>query len=381
MSSTINALNITSENITVTNLNVTNINGKPYTGANGCGSYYTSCPSCDGNSNSEEPCVDCGYVEPDIDPCDCFVPNPCLGPQGATGAIGAQGATGTFSPSGINYGDYLYWNTNTSPNQWAVGDTNINIGGFAGVTGQQIRGVALGYQAGQISQGQSAIAIGYQAGNSSQGNNAIAIGNQAGYTGQGFESVSIGYQAGQINQGISSIAIGPNAGQTSQHDNTIILNARGFLNPLNSVASNSFYVAPIRTATQTNVLGYNTSNNEITYYNFIGAPLITTPITLNTLTVNFGNYYQGTANTTITSNTTINIYSFTNDVASGQYSITFTINSGSTLTLNAVTPISSTYRVSFASVSATGSGSSAYIVLTVLYDGSRYYLSAAAFNN
>jgi hypothetical protein len=46
-----------------------------------------------------------------------------------------------------------------------------------------------------------------------------------------------------------------------------------------------------------------------------------------------------------------------------------------------VTPISSTYRVSFASVSATGSGSSAYIVLTVLYDGSRYYLSAAAFNN
>jgi hypothetical protein len=57
MSGSINALNITSENIKVTNLTVTNINGRPYTGSGGCGSYYTSCPSCDGQP-SEEPCLD-----------------------------------------------------------------------------------------------------------------------------------------------------------------------------------------------------------------------------------------------------------------------------------------------------------------------------------
>ena len=94
MSGTINALNITSENITVTNLTVTNINGKPYTGSGGCGSYYTSCPSCDGNSNSEEPCVDCGSGEVDVDPCDCLVPDPCIGPQGFQGFTGATGAAG-----------------------------------------------------------------------------------------------------------------------------------------------------------------------------------------------------------------------------------------------------------------------------------------------
>jgi len=95
MSGTINALNINSENITVTNLNVTNINGRPYTGSGGCGSYYTSCPSCDGGtSNSEDPCVDCGTEVVDVDPCDCLVPDPCIGPQGPQGATGAQGATG-----------------------------------------------------------------------------------------------------------------------------------------------------------------------------------------------------------------------------------------------------------------------------------------------
>jgi hypothetical protein len=99
MSSSINAFNITSENITVTNLTVTNINGRPYTGSGGCGgSYYTSCPSCDGQPG-EEPCVDCGSAV-DVDPCDCLVPNPCTGPQGATGPVGMTGAQGVRGATG-----------------------------------------------------------------------------------------------------------------------------------------------------------------------------------------------------------------------------------------------------------------------------------------
>ena len=93
MSGNINAKNITSENITVTNLTVTNINGRPYAGSNNCGSYYTPCPSCD-DQPSEEPCTECGSGE--VDPCDCFVPNPCIGPLGVTGA---QGSTGAPNPN------------------------------------------------------------------------------------------------------------------------------------------------------------------------------------------------------------------------------------------------------------------------------------------
>jgi hypothetical protein len=101
MSGNINAKNITSENITVTNLTVTNINGRPYAGSNNCGGYYTPCPSCDGNSNSEEPCTDCGSGE--VDPCDCFVD--CRSGQGSTGAQGFQGPAGTTGPSGGAQGE------------------------------------------------------------------------------------------------------------------------------------------------------------------------------------------------------------------------------------------------------------------------------------
>ena len=38
-----------------------------------------------------------------------------VGPAGPTGPTGSTGPTGTFSPLGTNYGDYVYWNTNTLP--------------------------------------------------------------------------------------------------------------------------------------------------------------------------------------------------------------------------------------------------------------------------
>lgn len=147
------------------------------------------------------------------------------GPTGPKSTVtGPTGDTGSFGPTGTNYGDYIYWNNNA----WAVGSTNINLGGFAGET----------------SQGLNAVAIGYNAGASGQGQNAIAI--------------------------------GLNAGASGQAANSIILNAS--ISTLNAGAS-GLYVAPVRNVTQTNILGFNTSTNELTYFSnnlLFGAPVTVT---------------------------------------------------------------------------------------------------------
>lgn len=82
-------------------------------------------------------------------------------------------------------------------------------------------------------------------------------------------SIGIGSQAGQTNQGTNSIAIGKFAGRVNQGTQTIILNATG--SDLNGVAgqTGSFYVAPIRNASDQGVTGavlplsYNTTTSEI----------------------------------------------------------------------------------------------------------------------
>ena len=78
-------------------------------------------------------------------------------------------------------------------------------------------------------------------------------------------TIALGQNAGTTNQGIYSIAIGALAGQTNQSTGTIILNATA--NPLNGVAGqqSSFYVAPIRSSTSTQILYYNASTKEVTY--------------------------------------------------------------------------------------------------------------------
>jgi len=227
------------------------------------------------------------------------------------------GPTGFISISGTNYGDYVYWNTNT--NAWAVGSQqvvqggnagkmsqnayavavgfyagftgqgtgSVAVGAFAGMTGQGANAVAIGYQAAQGYQGTNSVAIGYQAGFTGQNANSVAIGYQAGYTGQGTGSIAIGYQAGfqdatgpnsiaigtqagQYGLGSNSIAIGNLAGPTgAAYNNTIVLNASG--TGLSPNTGSAFYVAPIRNAVETqmadvsSVLFYNTTTSEITY--------------------------------------------------------------------------------------------------------------------
>jgi len=139
----------------------------------------------------------------------------------------------------------------------------VAIGKRAGYGTQGGNSVAVGYYAGYNTQSGNSVAIGNQAGVYTQGGNSVAIGNQAGYAAQGGNSVAIGNQAGYTGQGKFSVAIGNCAGVKDQSDKSIIINATD--NTLNASSTNACYIAPIRNANQSNVLFYNTTNNEITY--------------------------------------------------------------------------------------------------------------------
>ena len=195
----------------------------------------------------------------------------------------------------------------------------IAIGSYAGVNSQGINAIAIGSGAGNTNQYDNAIAIGFHAGLTTQGTGAIAIGYNAGSTNQGLNAIAIGYNAGNTDQGTSSIAIGFLAGQTSQHENSIILNASGVA--LNSKTSNAFYVDPIRSATFSNVLYYDTTSKEITY----GAKsfIIDHPLDENKYLVHAclegpesGVYYRGQGEITNNISTNIKLPNYVSKLAS-----------------------------------------------------------------
>ena len=139
---------------------------------------------------------------------------------------------------------------------------NIAIGGGAGTPNQGVNAntIAIGGGAGRGNQGAASVAIGYVSGDQNQGSASVAIGPNAAQSGQGTQAVAIGYAAGQNGQGAYSVAVGSFAGN-SQVANSIALNASGNnLNPANA----GFYVDPIRSASNTGVLLYNTTTKEVT---------------------------------------------------------------------------------------------------------------------
>lgn len=139
--------------------------------------------------------------------------------------------------------------------------TKLAIGDQAGNSLQGDGAVALGGGAGKNNQGGSSIAIGNVAGENNQSGASVAIGPNAAQSGQGQQAVAIGFAAGQNVQGAYSVAIGSFAGN-SQAPNSIALNATGaLLNP----AATGLYIAPIRNATSSNSLFYNSTTKEITY--------------------------------------------------------------------------------------------------------------------
>jgi hypothetical protein len=153
------------------------------------------------------------------------------------------------------------------------------MGYYAGSTNQGISAIAIGSEAGNISQGNSAVAIGTNAGQETQGLTAVAMGYYAGLTNQGTSAIAIGTEAGNISQGNSAVAIGAYAGQTSQHDNSIILNASG--SALDSSTAGALYVNPIRNVTQTNLLGYDATSKEVSYFS------LSNITTINLVATNF----------------------------------------------------------------------------------------------
>ena len=96
------------------------------------------------------------------------------------------------------------------------------------------------------------------------GTNQVRIGTGSGVTNQGNGAIAIGSNAGNNNQGANSIAIGTSSGVTNQAARTIVLNASG--STLNAIGTDRFFVNPIRNATQTNFLGYDTTTREITHF-------------------------------------------------------------------------------------------------------------------
>ena len=271
---------------------------------------------------------------------------------------------------------------------------SVAIGWGAAAYTQGTQSIAIGYQAGSTRQGSASIAVGFQAGAYTQSANAVAVGYQSGAFTQGIGAVAIGYQAGYTQQGNHAVAIGNLAGQTNQTASSIVLNASGTV--LNSGVA-GFFVNPIRNVTQTTALGYNASTSEVTYYSLIGAGAasgVTVNSAAQTLTVNFNGFFQGNTSyaltTGATGTTTITTFSFSGAVSSGNYTIIISITgtAAATPTLSITPTASTTNRCNFTSISVVVTGATTptqtnpkYIILTVAYDGTNYYISGSGFNN
>jgi hypothetical protein len=217
------------------------------------------------------------------------------GSSGPTGPQGGPGPTGANSlPTGMNFGDYLYWN---GTGAFVVGDDTINIGngagaqatgGFnsgsvsigvgAGNVGQASSSVAIGQGAAYTSQGQASVCVGVNAGSSNAGPSSVAIGPSSAYNGSGFASVCIGLNAGTDNPGTGAVVIGFDAGGGAVSNNSILIGARAGGSTGNGIIINGsgstlagntartgFYVNPVSAQANTATpLYYNTTTSEIT---------------------------------------------------------------------------------------------------------------------
>jgi hypothetical protein len=226
---------------------------------------------------------------------------------------------------------------NSFQSAWAVA-----IGRNSGNTSQGSQAVAIGSAAGQTLQGGQAVAIGGNTGTTSQGASSVAIGPNCATNAQGSASVAVGtnsgnYQgtyataigplAGSVSQGNYAVAIGTEAGRTSQHTNSIVINANS--SALNSATAGAFYVSSVRNVTQANLLAYDTTLKEITYFslsNFTTSNLVATNISTSTLIATSGSF--GTVSSTLISGTT---YTGANMSLSGN------LNVGGTLTVVNIT--------------------------------------------
>jgi len=182
--------------------------------------------------------------------------------DGMTSIRFADTTTQTTAWTGtVNFGNTIAIGYNTGT--VSQGGGAVAVGSTAGNVSQGVGAVAVGEAAGTSSQGTEGIAIGKTAGEQSQGAYSIAIGSAAAYYQQRTGAIAIGTSAGALQQGNHAIAIGTGAGSALQGNNSIILNATG--SALEQTTANTFTVKPIRNASGSNVLYYDSTTGEITY--------------------------------------------------------------------------------------------------------------------
>ena len=168
----------------------------------------------------------------------------------------------------------------------------------------------------------------------------IALGSSAGATAQSTGAIAIGQLSGNTSQGGYSIAIGYNAGQTSQHAYSIILNAT--TGALNSGTSGTFYVNPIRNVTQGNLLGYDTTLKEVTYFS-LSTGLTTTNLVATNISTNTLIITSGSLNATFNSNTVGSIVTTGGNIGIGTTSPAYQLQLSSD---SAAKPSTNTWTVS-----------------------------------
>jgi hypothetical protein len=178
-----------------------------------------------------------------------------------------------------------------------VTNDNVISGRSAGLNQNISNSVAIGAEALADSSANTfsqCVAIGTRAGRGNEASNNIFVGYECGYnsTNCGEYNIIMGNQTGDLTTGATgnimigslgvpwnhstnyNVAIGHRAAYNTAHGSCIILNATG--NNLDSVQSNSFYVAPIRSLTSSDkVLKYNETTKEITQDDNYTDPLTT----------------------------------------------------------------------------------------------------------
>jgi len=149
------------------------------------------------------------------------------------------------------------------------GNNSISIGGSAGYQHVAAGSINIGSEAGKhyasYTDGAGAINIGGGSGRNQSKANSVNIGSESGYSNNSVYAVNIGRRAGYARSGASSINLGSFSNETNitTHDRAIVINASGVNVP--SVADDTFVVKPIRNATGSNALFYDSGSGEITY--------------------------------------------------------------------------------------------------------------------
>lgn len=124
-----------------------------------------------------------------------------------------------------------------------------------------LRSCSLGYAASQLTASSYSVSIGAEAARSSTAGNNVNIGAHCG--GASGNVVNVGYFCGAGGAGTNGVRLGSLCCRNTNQNNIVALNGTGVA--LDPATANAFYVKPIRNASASNKLQYDTTTGEISY--------------------------------------------------------------------------------------------------------------------